>query len=221
MAKLLFVEDDESLAARVKQWLEFEEHMVEHTANGNEALEKLEYFKYELVILDLGLPGMSGIEVLKKFRAKGGNTPVLILTGQNEIEQKTEGLDAGGDDYLTKPFHVKELSARVRALLRRPPEFAGAVLTAGPLVLDTASRRVTVNGSEVVLQPKEFALVEFLIRHANRVVSPDSLLQHVWSSDSEASSETIYTHIKKIRKKLGDNSIIRTVHGVGYTIDAS
>jgi len=222
MAKILYVEDDTDLAERIQQWLvEVEKHLVEHVDNAGAALEQLAAFKYELIILDVGLPDMSGIDVLRNFRQKGGVTPVLILTGQDKIEQKVQGLDAGADDYLTKPFHVQELTARLRTLLRRPREYSGNEFAVGPIEIDTGSRSVKVNGEAVVLKPREFTLLEFLMRHQNKVVSPDDILQSVWSSDSDATSETIYTHIKNVRKKLaaaGADNFIRTVHGAGYIV---
>ncbi len=222
MAKILYVEDDTDLAERITQWLsEVEKHLVEHVDTGGAALERMEYFKYELIILDVGLPDKSGIDVLKEFRKKGGVTPVLVLTGQDKVDQKIQGLDAGADDYLTKPFHVQELTARLRSLLRRPREFTGDQITVGAVEIDTGSRSVTVNGQAVTLKPREFVLLEFLMRHQNKVISPDEILQNVWSSDSDATSETIYTHVKNLRKKLashGAETFIRTVHGAGYIV---
>lgn len=222
MAKILLVEDDSTLATRVVEWLESEKHVVEHAENGTLACERLEDFKYEVVILDLGLPDMSGIDVLKKFRARGGITPILILTGQDGVDDKERGLDSGADDYLTKPFDARELSARLRALQRRPQNFSGVTLTAGLLVLDTVSRKVKLNGVEVTLKPREFAMLEYMMRRPGKVVSPDELLRNVWGSDSDSTSETIYTHIKNLRKKLtveGVDPPIKTVHGVGYRVD--
>ena len=222
MAKILYVEDDADLAERITQWLvEVEKHLIEHVDTAAAALERMEYFKYELIILDVGLPDMSGIEVLKQFRKKGGVTPVLVLTGQDKVNQKIEGLDAGADDYLTKPFHVQELTARLRSLLRRPREFTGDQISVGDVEIDTGSRGVMVHGQAVTLKPREFVLLEFLMRHQNKVISPDEILQNVWSSDSDATSETIYTHVKNLRKKLashGAESFIRTVHGAGYVV---
>jgi DNA-binding response OmpR family regulator len=224
MAKILFAEDDLDLAGRIEAWLKHEHHSVETVYDGLKALENLEYFKYELVILDWGLPNITGIEICKKYRAGGGTTPILMLTGRDAITEKETGLDSGADDYLTKPFDIRELSARIRALLRRPSSFTGQTLKTKTIELDTATHKVTNKGEEVQLAPKEFALLEFLMKHANKVVSADQLLEHIWSSDSDATSETIYTYIKTLRKKLSPGSSkdspIRTVHGLGYTIDA-
>lgn len=224
MAKILFAEDDVDLAGRMELWLKHhEKHSIELVYDGLEALEKLECFKYDAAVLDWGLPSITGIEILKKYRSNGGRTPILILTGKSDIAEKETGLDAGADDYLTKPFDPRELSARLRALLRRPSEFTGVTLKAGDLELETSSHHVTMKGLEVQLTPREFALLEFLMRHANKVVSADALLERIWHSDSDATSETIYTYIKTLRKKLtgsSKDSPIRTVHGLGYTIDS-
>jgi two-component system response regulator QseB len=223
LAKILFAEDDLDLAERIEQWLKHEHHSVELVDDGIKAYENLQYFKYELAVLDWGLPHMSGIEICKKYRAAGGVTPILILTGRDQVEEKATGLDSGADDYLTKPFHVQELSARIRALLRRPAGFAGVELKVRGIELNTATHKVSVGGQEIQLAPKEFALLEFLMKHASKVVSSDQLLEHVWSSDSDATSETIYTYIKTLRKKISPgaskDSPIKTVHGLGYTID--
>lgn len=222
MAKILFAEDDLDLAGRVEQWLKHEHHAVETVYDGLKALESLKFFKYELAILDWGLPNMTGIEICQKYRAAGGTTPILMLTGRDQIEEKATGLDSGADDYLTKPFHVRELTSRIRALLRRPAGFTGVELKVRGIELNTATHKVSIDGNDVPLAPKEFALLEFLMKHANKVVSSDQLLEHIWSSDSDATSETIYTYIKMLRKKISPgpskDSPIKTVHGLGYTI---
>jgi len=147
----------------------------------------------------------------------------LMLTGKGTINDKEQGLDAGADDYLTKPFHLKELSARIRALLRRPVTFTGTTLKVGSLEIDPSSHRLTIEGREVNLLPKEYAILEFLMRHPNEVFSPDALLNRVWNSESEASTDTVYTYIKTLRKKVSPeapSSIIKTVHGVGYKLES-
>jgi DNA-binding response OmpR family regulator len=222
MAKLLLVEDDTDLSGRVTEWLSFEQHAVECVFDGLEASERLKFYQYELVILDWNLPKKTGIEVCKEFRGRGGSTPILMLTGKGSVDEKETGLDAGADDYLTKPFHLKELSARIRALLRRPVSFAGTTLKVGSLEIDPSSHKLTINGAEVSLLPKEYAILEFLMRHANEVFSPDALLNRVWNSESDASTDTVYTYIKTLRKKISPeapSSIIKTVHGVGYKLE--
>lgn len=224
MAKILIVEDEPDLAEPVRAYLTHEHHLVEVVADGNEALERLRFYKYDLIVMDWMLPGMHGVEVCKHFRASGGTTPILMLTSRKQVNDKITGLDSGADDYLTKPFDVQEIAARVRALLRRPQAVSSNVLTARNLVLESSTFRVTRNGEDVSLLPKEFALLEFFMRHPNQVFSAEALLDRVWSSESEASPETIRTYIKRLRQKIDikgeKNSIISTVHGVGYKLEA-
>lgn len=187
--------------------------------SGTEAIERLRFDKYDVLIFDWQLPDLTGIEICKRFRSKGGNTPVLMLTGKSEIADKETGLDAGADDYLTKPFHPRELSARVRALLRRSGDVKQNVLTCGDIELDPQGFKVTKGGKEITLLPKEFALLEFFLRHPNQVFSPEALLDRVWSAESEASPDTIRVHITKLRGKIeteGQPSPIKTIHRQGY-----
>lgn len=223
MAKILVVEDEHDLAMPIKDWLTREQHVVEVVDNGIDALDRLKVYKYDVVVLDLMLPGMSGIEVCRRYRSEGGGSSILMLTSKNTVEDKEFGLDAGADDYLTKPFHLKELSARIRALLRRHTQSNSRELRAGDLVLDIVSRTVMMGGTEVHFVPREFSLLEFLMRHPNQVFSAEALLDRVWASDTMASPDTIRTYIKILRKKLGSegkDSLIRTVHGVGYKLES-
>lgn len=223
MAKILIVEDEPSMADPIKLYLAHEHHLVEVVEDGLEALERLKFYKYDVIILDWMLPGISGVEVCKQFRAAGGTTPILMVTAKHQTQEKVQALDAGADDYLTKPYDVQEVAARVRALLRRPQVVAGNILKARNVVLEPSTFRVTRDEQEVQLLPKEFALLEFFMRHPNQVFSAEALLDRVWSSDSEASPETIRTYIKRLRQKIdvaGQTSLINTVHGVGYKLDA-
>jgi DNA-binding response OmpR family regulator len=220
VAKILMVEDDLEVCEVVSDWLTEEHHVVDVVNLGQEAIERLRFDKYDVLILDWKLPDLSGIEVCKSFRAKGGTTPVIMLTGRTEISDKETGLDAGADDYLTKPFHPRELSARVRALLRRSADLKQNVLSCGDLVLDPQGFKVTKAGAEISLLPKEFAL--FFLRHPNQVFSPEALLDRVWSAESEASPDTIRVHITKLRGKIdteGQPSIIKTLHRQGYKME--
>lgn len=224
MAKILVVEDEHDLAVPMKDWLTREQHIVEIVSTGTDALDRLRVYKYDVVILDIMLPGVSGLEVCKRYRNDGGSSSILMLTAKSTIEDKEVGLDAGADDYLTKPFHLKELSARIRALLRRHTQSTSRELRAGNLVLDVVSRRVLQNGQEIHFVPREFSLLEFLMRHPNQVFSAEALLDRIWASDTMASPDTIRTYIKILRKKLnseGKDSIIKTVHGVGYKLEAA
>jgi DNA-binding response OmpR family regulator len=221
MAKILLVEDNEDLANTVRTFLIFEHHTVEHVKDGKVAHDQLRGFQYELIILDWNLPGMSGMDVLQRFRETGGITPVLMLTGHDTVEEKERGLDTGADDYLTKPFQLKELGARVRALLRRPPvAMSSNILSAGNITIDTQKYRVTVGGEPITLVPREFQLLEFFMRHPNQVLSPEALLNRVWPSDSDATTEALRTALKRLRKKVDpESNILRTVHGVGYILE--
>jgi len=222
MAKILVVEDERDLSEPIKEWLGREGHIVEVVDNGVLALDCLRVNKYDVVILDLMLPGVNGMEVCRRFRDKSGVTPILMLTAKAEIEDKEAGLDAGADDYLTKPFHLKELSARVRALLRRPQPVTGNVYTLDDLIIDTSRRLVTKQGRELHLLPKEYSLLEFLARHNRQIFSAEALLERVWNSEAAVMPETVRTHIKTLRRKIDTPdrpSIIQTVHGIGYKIE--
>lgn len=219
MAKVLIVEDDASLVVTIRDWLTFEHHIVDVAPSGEEALNLLKTTTYDMIILDISLPGISGVEVLVQFRAMGGPTPVLILTGRGALKDKEDGLDSGADDYLTKPFHLRELSARMRAMLRRPRTTLENTLKFKDLEMDPSSFRVYKGEEEVHLARMEFALLEFLIRHKGQVFSPEALLDRVWTSESERSPESLRTLIKKLRRKIDApnmDSLIENVHGVGY-----
>jgi DNA-binding response OmpR family regulator len=221
VARILLVEDNDELANSVRTFLLFEHHSVEHINNGQTASDHLRAFQYDLILLDWNLPGKTGIEILRRFRELGGNTPVLMLTGHDTVDEKEQGLDSGADDYLTKPFQMKELGARVRALLRRPAPVSNTnTLQAGSISIDTQKYRVTVNGETVSLVNREFQLLEFFMRHPNQVFSSEALLDRIWPSDSEASTEALRTALKRLRKKVDpDGNLIRTVHGVGYILE--
>lgn len=221
MAKILIIEDDLTLLKNVKAWLELENHVIDVVNTGTEAKSHLKIYPYDLIILDLGLPDMSGIEVLETFRKSGGLTPVLILTGKDAIADKAHGLDAGADDYLTKPFHVKELSARIRALLRRQPSVPTNLLTYQDLSLDVQSHKVKRGDREVNLSPKEFSLLEFLMRHPEQVFSSETLVDRVWASFSDVSPESVRTYVTRLRSKIDKDSevsLIQSIYGVGYKL---
>ena len=221
MAKILIVEDDIPVAETVEEWLKLEHHMVEKLHRGAEALECLKAFEYDLIVLDWMLPEVSGTEICEQFRSRGGKTPILMLTVNDAVSQKATGLDAGADDYLTKPFHPKELIARVRALLRRPPDSSvEKSLTIGKIVVDPVTHRVTKDGEEIPLQPMEFALLEFLFRHPDQAFTTEALLQRVWW-DCDSDVDAIYTSIKRLRQKLqipGELPTIKTIRGTGYVL---
>ena len=161
MAKILLVEDDSHMSSVIEMWLKNELHTIDCVAKGKDAADLLKSFEFDAVILDLGLPDIGGIAVLKEFRARGGQTPILILTGKDSIDEKEQGLDAGADDYLTKPFHVKELLARIRALLRRPPVSSGNILKAGRISLDAEKHKVFKDGEPLHLFPENLLCLSF------------------------------------------------------------
>ncbi len=220
MAKILLVEDDMSLAATVETWLSSENHMTDIAYDGLEAKERLMSFEYDLFILDWEVPEMTGIELCSLIRTRGVTSPILMLTGKGAIEDKTTGFDAGADDYLTKPFHPQELMARVKALLRRPPTLLAPRLMAGDLEIDTKTRDVFQSGKQILLQPMEYTLLEFLMQRPNEVFSADALLRLLWDSDSNVSSESLYVCLSRLRRKLEQNGScpIATVRGAGYVL---
>jgi DNA-binding response OmpR family regulator len=220
MAKILLVEDDASLAEVTRFGLQAQGHMVQVASDGRQALDNLVINKYDLIILDWMMPGMTGLEVLTSYRQSGGKLPVLMLTAKTLLEDKERGLDAGADDYLTKPFEHRELQARIRALLRRPSSLASSVLEVADICLDPASCTVTKGGKEVKLRPKVYSLLEFLMRHPNQVYSADAILERVWLDDAMVSTDTVRAHFKLLRKSLGlkEGGLVRTVRNRGYML---
>ncbi len=226
MTKLLLVEDDLELLDTIEDWLtRVDGHTVDSAMNGAQALERLKFYKYDVVVIDWGLPNVSGIEVCRQFRSEGGNTPILMLTARREVEEKLTGLDSGADDYLTKPFDLKELSGRVRALLRRSgSRYTETAHTSGDLVVDPARLQATKSGIDLKLSKHEFALLEFLMRHKGEIFTPEALLDRVWKSSSDSSPAAIRTMVKNLRKKIDSDglpSIITNVRGAGYRFDGA
>ena len=221
MAKIFYLEDEKALADIVMDWLTSQGYMVDWVNLVGEAKVRVKIYQYDLIILDVNLPDGTGLEVCREYRSHGGTTPILMLTGRDKVQEKALGLDSGADDYLTKPFHMDELAARVRALLRRPAAFAGSVLQFDDLELNTSTHRVTKGGTEVQLLPKEFALLEFFMRHSGQVFSADALIERLWPTDSEASPDAIRIYITRLRNKIdtkGKTSLISTMRGVGYRL---
>lgn len=219
MTKVLIIEDDKDLLNTLSEYLSWESYDVESAQDGTMGLDLLLSFAYDVVVLDWTLPQMQGIEVLKAFRNAGGRTPVIMLTAKANLAEKEAGLDTGADDYLTKPFHVRELSARLRALLRRPrSSLTGNEIEVGDLVIDTVQRRLRKGNKEIHLLPRDFALLEFFMRHPNELFSSDTLLERVWQSDANVSAESVRSSLKRIRKAIDDIdcTIIENVPKVGY-----
>ena len=226
MSKILIVEDDEMTRNVIVQLMKMEKHAAEGVADGDTALEYMRGSDYDLVIIDWGIPGLTGLDLCHQYRALGGKALVLMLTGRNAPLDKVAGLDSGADDYLTKPCDMRELAARVRALLRRigASEQVSDVLTVGDISLDRKLFKVTRAGKQVDLIAKEFAILELFMRSPGGVFSPDAILDRVWTTDDIGSAETLRTHIKNLRKKLNVEGIpdpIKTIHGVGYKLDLS
>jgi DNA-binding response OmpR family regulator len=222
MAKILLVEDDLDFQELLVKQLTNERHSVEALADGAQAWDYLIRYEYDLIILDWHLPQISGVELCQRYRDKGRTTPILMLTARAAIAEKEQGLDAGADDYLTKPFHPRELGARLRALLRRGAGVPKNRLKAGTLEVDSTNYKVWRNGTELKLQPKEFAVLEFMMRHPNEIFSSDALLDRVWKSTADVSTETVRQVITRLRQKIGtadDGVCISTTHGVGYRLE--
>ncbi len=222
MPKVLLVDDDSRLRMNISDWLEHQRFDVEEAKDGMEAKEKLSTYSYDLVVLDWNLPDTEGIEICRWFRNRGGTTPILMLTGKDLITDKVDSFDAGVDDYLTKPFELLELTARLNALLRRGGLVAPSrVLSQGGLIIDPVAHSAKVDGKEVQLTPKEFDILEFLLRHPDQVFSADALLDRLWKSDAEVSPDTVRVYIKRLREKLdkhGRGGLLKNVHGVGYKL---
>lgn len=223
--KLLLIEDEPQIANLVRTGLEREGYSVDWVADGlnGEKRIKLYHNDYDLVILDLMLPGKDGIEICKQVRAKGITIPILVLTSKSYIDDKVSTLDSGADDYLTKPFDFRELLSRIRTLLRRPKEKLDIELRCGGLVLNPSSRKVLLDGEEVELTLKEFGILEYLMRNSNKVVTRDDILFNVWDFYFDSFSNVVDVHINHLRKKInkgeGEN-FLETIRGMGYRINS-
>ena len=219
--RLLVVEDQKDLNEIIVRKLTNEHYSVDACYTGNDALDFIRCAEYDGIILDIMLPGITGIGVLREMRASGNNTPVLLLTAMGTVEDRVAGLDAGADDYLVKPFDFNELLARVRAIVRRGGERAGNVMTSGDLTLDSASRTVTRGGQETKLTAKEFDILEYLMQNQGRVLSRDKLSNHIWNYDYDGGSNVIDVYMYHLRRKIDrdfDEKKIQTVKGAGYMI---
>lgn len=221
MAKILFLEDDKGLAEAVVDHLNLQHHTIEWLISGKEALDRLQLYSYDLAILDLTVKDMDGIAVCERYRANGGTIPILMLTGRTSIPERVSGFEAGADDYLPKPFAVEELLVRIKALLRRPKERVDDKLQVGELTLDLNSR-VARKGPEILnLMPKEYVLLEFLMRSPNRVFTGQDLLEKLWSSESDSTELAVRKCLTRLRNKIdgtSENGYIVTVRGLGYKL---
>ena len=220
--RILLVEDEKNVAAFIKKGLEEETYTVNVAEDCPEGLLMATSADFDLIILDIMLPGMNGIEVCKTLRAKGINKPILMLTAVDSVERKVEGLESGADDYLVKPFAFTELLARIKALLRRAPDIVSE-LALSDLRIDLLSRRVYRGNKEVVLTLKEFSLLEYLLRNKHRVLSRTQIIENVWGYDFSPGTNIVDVHIKSLREKVDagfESKLIHTVRGTGYIMKA-
>ncbi|BDD03046.1 response regulator transcription factor [Aureibacter tunicatorum] len=222
--KILIVEDNEKLILELETFLHEEGFLCEKAENVAKALEKVSIYSYDLIVLDIGLPDGSGLDVLKRVKEVDPDTGILILSAKNSIDDKIVGLDLGADDYITKPFHKAELNARVRSILRRKKFEGNNVMTINEIMLDIQSKEVKINGEVLKLTPKEYELLLYFIYNRKRVLTKESIAEHLWEDniDLADSFDFIYSHIKNLRKKMlkaGCADYIRSVYGVGYKFD--
>jgi two-component system OmpR family response regulator len=215
--RILVVEDDKDLARQLKNALTGAGYAVDVAHDGEEGHFLGDTEPYDVAILDLGLPVMDGVSVLKQWRRDGRKMPVLILTARDRWSEKVSGFDAGADDYVTKPFQVEEVLARIRALIRRAAGHASAELECGGLVINSGSGRVTVDGAPVKLTAQEFRLLDYLMHHKGKIVSRTELTEHIYDQDFDRESNTIEVFVGRLRKKLGSD-YIHTVRGLGYRL---
>lgn len=216
--RVLLVEDDTLLGDGIRAGLRQDGYVVDWFTNGEEAEAALAVEAFDLMVLDLGLPGRDGLEVLNRLRRKGSEVPVLILTARDTVADRVKGLDVGGDDYMVKPFDLDELSARARALIRRSKGRASPKLEIGGLMLDPAAHEVRYEGHAIDLSPKEFAVLQTLMENVGKVVSRSRLQDSIYGWEQDVESNTVEVHVHHLRKKLS-SKLIRTIRGVGYMVE--
>jgi DNA-binding response OmpR family regulator len=220
--RILVVEDEHRIASSIKKGLEQEKYAVDVAYTGTDGFDLASTEDYDLMLLDLLIPGMDGITVCKELRKKQIHTPILMLTAKGQIQDKVQGLDSGADDYMTKPFSFEELLARIRALIRRPKNSLSETLRVDGLELNTVSYEVSRNTKKISLSNKEFALLEYLMRHARTVITKEQIIAHVWDYESDILPNTVEVYIRNLRNKIDqpftDNPLIHTVRGFGYKL---
>jgi heavy metal response regulator len=219
--RVLVVEDEPKMAAFIKKGLEEEQYAVDVLGEGSEVMDWVSAADYDLVVLDVLLPGKDGFIICQELRQGGFSTPILMLTAKDSIEDRVKGLDFGADDYLVKPFAFKELLARMRALLRRPAPLQGTVLELADLKMDTIRHLVTRGEQPIELTPKEYTLLEYLLRHPDQVLKRNLIAEHLWNFDFYSESNVVDVYIRNLRRKLDDNftpRLIHTVRGTGYVL---
>ena len=221
--RILVVEDEPGVAHFIRQGLTEAGHAIDVARDGQEGLDYALAAEYDVMVVDIMLPRMNGLDLLREVRRRGIKTPVLLLTARDAIDDRVKGLDAGADDYLVKPFAFPELLARIRALLRRPPLQTDSVLRLGDLEMDVATRKVSRGGKPIELTPREFSLLEFLMRHPNQVLTRTQIAEHVWNFDFYSDSNVVDVYIGYLRRKIDRGfayPLIHTVRGVGYSLKA-
>ena len=219
--RVLVVEDERKIADFIRKGLSEHGYAVDVAHDGDEALDWPTVVDFDAIILDVMLPARDGIEVCRVLRQRGARTPILMLTAKDAVEDRVRGLDSGADDYLVKPFAFAELLARLRALTRRQPGVLGAVLQTGDLVLDTTTREVTRGGNPMDLTTRQYAILEYLMRHPNQVLTRTMIAEHVWNYDFDNASNVIDVHIRNLRRKIDDPfpiKLLQTIRGAGYRI---
>lgn len=222
--KVLIVEDEHKIAASLKKGLEQESFVADVSYNGEEGFDLASTEEYDVIILDVMLPKMTGFEICRKLREQNNHTPVLLLTAKGMLQDKIEGFNSGADDYLPKPFAFEELLARVRSLARRPQKIVNDLLSVGDLTLSTKSFEVERDGKPINLSQKEFSLLEYLMRHPNQILTKEQIIQHVWEYDSDVLPNTVEVYMGYLRNKIdkpfaSSASLIKTVRGFGYKIE--
>lgn len=223
MAKIMVVDDDDLILEAIAETLSVKNYVVEKVHDGREAADRLKLYPYDLVILDINLPFMSGLEVCKAHRSSGGTVPILMLTTKDTVPEKIEGLESGADDYLPKPFDMAELLARVRSLLRRPGGYVDETLELRGVTLDSRTGEVFRGEKKIELLAMEYKLLEFLMRNKDTIFSAEDLLNRVWSAESDSTVDAVWQCITRIRKKVDVGnvpSIITTVKGLGYKVES-
>jgi two-component system copper resistance phosphate regulon response regulator CusR len=222
--RILLVEDEPDAATVLAKGLREHAYAVDVAVDGREALEQAAINDYDLIVLDLLLPRVNGVEVCRRLRSGGAATPILMLTARGEPDQRVQGLDAGADDYLAKPYHFPELLARVRALLRRGPALASAVVHVDDLTIDTRAQQVRRGSRPIQLTTKEYALLEYLARRSNEVVGRADIAEHVWDDSFDPLSNLIEVYIQRLRRKIDDGEAVKLIHtrrGAGYCLTAA
>ena len=220
--RILIVEDEKKLASAMKRALELQKYAVDVANSGPDGLDFAIGEKFNLIILDVMLPGMDGVEICKRIREEGIHTPILILTAKGQVSDKVLGLDVGADDYMVKPFSFEELFARIRALVRRPPYTTDPVVRVKDLTLDPATFTVKRDGKAINLSTKEYSMLEYLMRNKNAVLTREQIIAHVWNYDADVLPTTVEVHMKHLRDKIDspfESPLIKTVRGRGYTIE--